>query len=106
MWRPKPVDVSPLQDWGAAHPQLDWYRAYNDVKHNRAGQFPKASFRNVRDAIAAIFAVLMVLKALPMEGAFVEHPAGGIVTLHVGRGLPLGIYYDAPSYAPMSGRVS
>lgn len=105
MWRPRAVDVSPLQNWGPQAHQLAWYRAYNDVKHNRAGEFPSASLRHVRDALAAIFAVLAVLDALPTKGGFTQHPAGAIVTLNIGRDLPFGIYHDALSYAPMSGRV-
>lgn len=37
----------------------DWYRAYNNVKHNRSASFEHASLRNAIQAIGAVYALLV-----------------------------------------------
>lgn len=48
----------PLLPWNNSH-ILPWYRAYNEVKHNRQLNYKKANLENVLDAIASLFLILM-----------------------------------------------
>lgn len=50
----------PLLPWKTTH-ILPWYRAYNEVKHNRQLNYKKANLENVLDAIASLFLILMNL---------------------------------------------
>lgn len=47
---------SPFSLWDTAQPtrSLEWYDAYNSVKHNRGGNLKNANFKNLLDAISAI----------------------------------------------------
>lgn len=45
--------LMPLSNWGTTH-TLDWYSAYNEVKHNRVENFRLANLKNVLNAIAAV----------------------------------------------------
>jgi hypothetical protein len=60
IWQPKPAYIKPFNHWSSASPPLGWYRAYNQVKHNRNTEFARASLDNVRHAIAGLFALLAV----------------------------------------------
>lgn len=53
--------IRPFGEWDAAKPtsSLSWYDAYNAVKHNREGEFERATLRHVFEAIAAC-AVMMI----------------------------------------------
>lgn len=48
--------ISPFADWSASMPtkSLSWYNAYNEVKHDREGNFEKATLEHLIDAMAAI----------------------------------------------------
>ena len=35
-----------------------WYQAYNEAKHDRHDQFPKANFKNLLDTIGGLIVVL------------------------------------------------
>ena len=41
-WGPQEYIISPLSGWAKKPHELYWYRAYNDVKHQRAVRFPEA----------------------------------------------------------------
>jgi hypothetical protein len=48
--------ISPFEGWdatGKPTQELGWYAAYNAVKHNREHEFPRATLKNVLQAIAA-----------------------------------------------------
>jgi hypothetical protein len=64
-WRPARVLVQPYQGWTTAQPPLSWYKSYNSVKHNRNSEFPRATLDNVRQAMAALFALHERLHLLP-----------------------------------------
>lgn len=51
---------TPFKDWDYKKPteSLQWYSAYNAVKHNREKQFKKASLQNLLSAVAAIYILL------------------------------------------------
>ena len=50
----------PFENWNNQSPTqtLEWYDAYNSVKHNRGGSLKNANFKNLLDAIAAIHILL------------------------------------------------
>jgi len=50
----------PFANWSKQSPTqtLEWYDAYNSVKHNRGGSLKNANFKNLLDAIAAIHILL------------------------------------------------
>ncbi len=57
-WRPEPLRVVPLREWAATDEKIPWYFNYNAVKHDRALNFPLASFRSVSLAFAGLFLTL------------------------------------------------
>ncbi|GAB3550564.1 hypothetical protein [Spirosoma fluminis] len=57
VWANGQKEIRPFSDWTAKNP-LTWYKGYNLVKHNRHEQFEKASFENLINAVAAVFAVV------------------------------------------------
>jgi hypothetical protein len=63
-WQPAPAYVRPFQGWSRNQPPLGWYRAYNEVKHNRNTEFSKASLENVRLAIAGLFGLMEAVKII------------------------------------------
>ena len=76
-WTPKPLSCAPLLGWGNTPHALNWYRAYNDVKHNRSGRFSEASLKNVTEALAACFALLLGLRAIKVPLERHAHLPGG-----------------------------
>ncbi len=62
-WSPKKKLV-PFKEWKNKKEwtdhdcSLSWYQAYNDVKHDRHKEFPKASLENALCAIAALYIIL------------------------------------------------
>ena len=57
VWARSPREIQPLEQWSAGNP-LQWYQAYNDVKHNRIADFHKANLENAVDAVASLFTIL------------------------------------------------
>ena len=58
IWYPFGIKIiKPFIEWGDG-PSLLWYQAYNKVKHDRSQMFSKASFWNVVNAVAGVFAIL------------------------------------------------
>lgn len=66
-WQPAPIFIHPFVDWSPP-----WYRDYNDVKHNRVGNFEKASLENVRNSIAGVFALMHYMKVIPINGQAIK----------------------------------
>lgn len=56
-WNPEPKELQPFKDWKGTH-ELDWYSAYNSVKHNRFSKFHDASLENVINAIAGVYIII------------------------------------------------
>ena len=56
-WLPS---VTPFAHWDADRPtaSLDWYDAYNAVKHNREHDFARASLRHAFSAVSAVIVLL------------------------------------------------
>lgn len=54
---PNMPDLTPFAQWTSAQPtgSLAWYAAYNAVKHDREGEFHRATFSAALQAMAALF---------------------------------------------------
>ncbi|WP_343329103.1 hypothetical protein [Polaribacter staleyi] len=58
-WFPKPKEFRPFKDWGSnSFAPLNWYQAYNNVKHNRSDMFHFASIENIISALGGLFVIL------------------------------------------------
>ena len=63
-WSPKKKLLIPFKEWKDKKEwkdndcSLPWYQAYNNVKHDRHKEFPKASLENALCAIAAFYVIL------------------------------------------------
>lgn len=59
IWNPTELIFKPFENWnGSTYLPLNWYQAYNNVKHNRSTEFEKASLDNVTKAIGGLFVIL------------------------------------------------
>lgn len=56
-WSPESKVLQPFKNWENTH-TLDWYSAYNNVKHNRFSKFHDASLENVINAIAGVYIII------------------------------------------------
>jgi hypothetical protein len=65
---PEVTFIQPLASWKKTH-TLDWYQAYNDVKHNRNTKFAQANLGNVLHGIGSIFILLDAFQLCP-DGKF------------------------------------
>lgn len=64
-WFPQKKTLQPFAPWNIGTHSLAWYQAYNDVKHHRNLDFPKASLENVLHAISGLYIVLFSQFVLP-----------------------------------------
>jgi len=62
--------VRPFGMWSASKPtaSLKWYDAYNAVKHNREGEFDRATLENAFEAVAACAVMLIAQFGLHFSG--------------------------------------
>ncbi len=56
-WRPNSKVFKPFADWSNGH-SLEWYSAYNHVKHDRQNKFDNACLKNVINAVAGVLIIL------------------------------------------------
>ena len=56
-WFPSQYIIQPFASW-ATGGSLPWYSDYNSVKHNRCQNFPKASLKNLLDAISGLLCII------------------------------------------------
>jgi acyl-homoserine lactone acylase PvdQ len=57
------LTLNPWTNWnGKENP--DWWKAYNNVKHERNNNFPKANLKNVLNAVSALFVCIVYLRAI------------------------------------------
>jgi hypothetical protein len=52
------MDISPWEDWGKDK-NPEWWRNYNNVKHERGKYFEEANLKNSLFALSGLFAVLL-----------------------------------------------
>lgn len=57
IWQENNKIVSPFSAW-KSNKILGWYRAYNDVKHDRKQNFSEASLSNMIEAVCAVLVIL------------------------------------------------
>lgn len=50
--------LTPWEQWGKDRNPI-WWKAYNEVKHQRHTHFPSANLKNALNAVAALFALLL-----------------------------------------------
>lgn len=59
IWNPNIKILQPFIDWNSPTPvSLSWYKAYNNVKHDRNNNFPEANLKNLTLAISGLFTIL------------------------------------------------
>lgn len=56
------LKLKPWDEWGAGQ-NPDWWRAYNDAKHDRTNNYSRANQKNVILALSALFCNLIYLYA-------------------------------------------
>lgn len=57
-WSPSTRYVSPFDGWAQREPPLQWYAAYNAVKHNRNSEFAQATLNTLCLAMAGLYATM------------------------------------------------
>lgn len=69
--------VRPFLHWEQAKPtkSLEWYDAYNAVKHDRANSLHQATLGHCIDALAAVAAVYCAQFCIPEGGDWMHEPA-------------------------------
>ncbi|VGO11657.1 hypothetical protein PDESU_00202 [Pontiella desulfatans] len=75
-----PVDLDrfhrtehPFAEWASSGGRLDWWNAYQDVKHHRDSNLEKANLKNTLDALCALLVLNLYL--------YGSNPANGTATL-------------------------
>lgn len=59
IWRGERATFLPFAEWDSAeYKPLSWYQIYNKCKHNKYEHMPEASFGNMLNAFAGLFALL------------------------------------------------
>jgi len=59
-WFPEPLEIKPFEEWNAnTYTPLFWYKAYNNVKHNRSENFQDANLKNLTYALSGLFIILV-----------------------------------------------
>lgn len=55
------IKIIPFRDWRETDPtnSLFWYKAYNEIKHGRTGDFSKANLQNTLYALAGLYLLEM-----------------------------------------------
>ncbi len=56
-WLPSQYTASPFAVW-ATGGSLPWFKAYNNVKHNRSQKFQLANLKNLLDAICGLLCII------------------------------------------------
>ena len=54
------LQLNPWEDWKNNH-NPTWWKAYNDVKHQRDSHFQDANLKNTINAVAGLFAMIWYL---------------------------------------------
>jgi hypothetical protein len=103
-WSDSSPSWQPFANWASGNHELDWYKAYNKSKHDRARELKAATFTNLIDAFCGLSVVL--------TAQFLFHdfgPANGVLTDEgIGDGWEEGIgqyvRLEYPSNLPPSER--
>ena len=77
------IQLNPYLAWENFDPEkpsnhLTWWKAYNEVKHNRSGCLTKATLENLLNALSALYLVEMkYLKIIVAENQEIDEPDEG-----------------------------
>ena len=77
------IQLNPYLAWENFDPEkpsnhLTWWKAYNEVKHNRIGCLKKATLENLLNALSALYLVEMkYLKIIVAENQEIDEPDEG-----------------------------
>lgn len=55
--------IHPFSDWNSSGGRIDWWNAYQDIKHHRDSNFEKASLKNALNALGALLILELYLYA-------------------------------------------
>lgn len=67
--------LRPWEQWGKNRNPI-WWKAYNEVKHQRHTHFPEANLKNALNAVAALFVLLLFFyDAQAVEGRLTPDPS-------------------------------
>ena len=67
-----PHEFKPFANWNQpANMPLTWYQQYNEVKHNRYTEFPKANLENLMNAFAGLLSILYAQYGVRMNYGYV-----------------------------------
>lgn len=67
-----PHEFKPFANWNQpANMPLTWYQQYNEVKHNRYKEFPKANLGNLMNAFAGLLSILYAQYGVRMNYGYV-----------------------------------
>ncbi|ASC57277.1 hypothetical protein FORC37_1583 [Vibrio vulnificus] len=89
------MEISPWSLWaGNSNPQ--WWKEHNDVKHSRSEHFALANQKNVTEALAGLFTILLYLyheelyvgELLPLPNLLDYERMPGHLTVNPGAVLP------------------
>ena len=59
------LELDPWSNWRMHEERNpDWWNAYNDVKHQRNAEFPKATLKNALNAMSALLISILYLRAV------------------------------------------
>jgi hypothetical protein len=56
--------VQPFAEWNAAGGRIEWWNAFQDIKHQRGKNFEKANLKNTLYALSALFILELYLREL------------------------------------------
>lgn len=54
-----PLELKPFLAWKKSY-TLEWYKSYNNIKHDREGHFKEANLENTLNALAGLVALLHI----------------------------------------------
>jgi hypothetical protein len=86
------LTMHPWEEWANGHSPF-WWRAYNDVKHQRDTQFQEANLKNMLNAVAGLFVACLFLykEAAELPGLSPTPEVLGAAAKHL-RGIrPIGV---------------
>ena len=75
------ITVAPFRAWNTTTPaqSLSWWQAFDDIKHNRNGNFHEANQENVLNMLAALY----ILEIKMFTTATKDNPAQGIAEIDI-----------------------
>ena len=78
------IEVQPCEGWNVSSPaqSLPWWKAFDDIKHNRIGNFAQANQENILNMLAALY----ILEVKMFTKATKDDPALGLAEVDIPNG--------------------